>query len=58
MDWEVTNKSILNTAFTKHFGKEIYKDFYTLERDLDPGANLYYNENAAFAEENMDGFLF
>ena len=26
-DWDVTNESILNTAFTKYLGNEIYKDF-------------------------------
>ena len=61
VDWDVTNESILNTAFTKHFGKEIYKDFYTLARELDPSANLYYNENAAFKNQreffdNLDLF--
>ena len=60
-DWDVTNESILNTAFTKYLGNEIYKDFYTLARDIDPSVNLYYNENAAFKNQreffdNLDLF--
>ncbi len=61
VDWDVTNESILNTALTSQFGKEIYKDFYVLARDIDPCANLYYNENAAFKNQreffdNLDLF--